>query len=256
MKLIIVIFGILLLNTSCRNFYYIPNTPNVFLPEEKGDGEITVAVSEGVDLQASYTPIDKFGLMLNHNTYEFDHGNGNSEKGRTTELGLGWYGSSLNSYFRYSIFGGFGRHSYKGDYEFPSDFARLKANKSFIQTNLGITGRVLELSVFYRYSNISYSSINYQVNEELNLGDRLYLDALDEKKDLQYETLGSKLSLNIAQFKLSIFYIIKARENEMPSLGNELFIPNFALSIGYRFKDKKQYEKNPEGQIKKNIWNK
>ncbi len=233
MKQIAFYIGLTFLSISCRNNYYIPNTPNVVLPKDKGELELQVGLSEGFDIQASYTPLKNIGIMYNYNRYELDHSNNSSELGTLNELGLGVYGSSSNSLIRYSLFGGYGIHNYKGEYKLIGDFSDLQANKSFIQANIGLKGGHGELSLFYRISNLHYTNVNYHVDENVNQADRMYLDTLADKKNIGYITVGTQIGFGWEQFKFKLMGSIKGRTTAMPGISSDIVLYKIAILLSY-----------------------
>lgn len=241
--------------SSCRNYYYIPNTPNVSLPEKKGDVEIRVGLSEGVDIQASYSPANNIGIMFNHNYYELENDNIGSEIGRTSEIGLGLYGTSTSKFFRYSIFGGLGKHIYDGRYRSVTNFSDLEANKSFIQLNLGVKGKFMEYALFYRISNLHYTKVIYEVDEELNQGDRMYLDTLATKRDIGYLTVGMMLGFGFEKFKLQFSGSIKGRTTKMPSMDSSALFPyRLGILLSYNFNTKDLFKQAKPKRSNESIW--
>ncbi len=247
--------GIALFTTSCRNVYYIPNTPNVVLPEKKGDAEITVGVSEGIDLQASYSPVNNIAIMYNANYYELENGSNATEIGRLSEFGLGAYLTSKSSSLRLSVFSGFGKHTYDGRYQTKGDFSDLEADKSFFQVNLGSKGNWFEYALFYRLSKLHYTKVQYGVDGEVSVGDREYLDYLAIIRDIEYSTTGIMIGFGGEQFKFQFNASVKNRTTDMPSFdGTELFPYRIGTVLSYNFNTGKLLKQGKSDLPKQNIW--
>ncbi len=159
----------LLLLCACNPKYYIPNSHNIPLLHEKGEGTLSLADGDGqgTELQAAYAITNNTALMLNTASFK-DAGDpsGDGGKGGLLELGLGHYRSlSEQAVFEtYVLVGG-------GDMEnhFPSTRANNPSTTGKIESKLirygfqsavGFKSKVIDIALSTRITRLNYSDIS------------------------------------------------------------------------------------------------
>ncbi len=141
---------------------YVPSKANTPLLSKANEfqAKATVGVS-GADLQAAYSPIKYFGLMLNGNlsarggTFKTEN-----HKHQYIEAGIGYY-YPFNVKYRFEIFGVYGIgviESYNFTSHYISGFSDI--NKIFIQPAIGMVNPGFEIGFSGRFGvlNITNSS--------------------------------------------------------------------------------------------------
>lgn len=99
--------------TACKPIYYIPNTHNVPLLKNKGNTNISLAVSDyTLEMQVSHAITDNIGLIGNVSYFENNSSTQGSTQGKGTgflgEFGAGWF-RTVGRYFIFETYGIFGR---------------------------------------------------------------------------------------------------------------------------------------------------
>jgi hypothetical protein len=158
---------IMLVISSCSPKYYVPNTHNVPLLEEKG--QINLAVhgnGNQFEIQGAAALSSNIGLMLNGGFFfpaEDDNGNGGS--GRLGEVGLGYY-TKIGEYVVFETYGLLGFGSVENNFPStlpnnPSTTGIINANifRAGIQPNIGYTSKYFSAAVSARFVSLNYSNI-------------------------------------------------------------------------------------------------
>jgi hypothetical protein len=177
--LLLLIFPILL--SSCA--FYKPAKVNTPLLQEKGDGDISINLGTGANVNVSYSPINHIVLMGNYNNaYKSTGGSISSNTGsqkaqwdfsnRQFEAGIGFYNSNLFEKFYIDLIAGYGtgqcgttsKTSFLGIY---FEGYESKLNNHFLQTTfasdldkklvIGVGAKVNFLN-FYDYSSTDKES--------------------------------------------------------------------------------------------------
>ena len=157
-----------LLFSGCSPKYYAPNTHNVPLLQQKGEGVISFAAGEGrAELQGAYAVTSNVGLMLNTAFLDpEDDEDGDGGKGQLFEVGLGYY-RGLSKKILFETYGLVG----VGDVEnhFPSTLAdnpsttgkiESKLFRYGIQSALGFKSKYFDVSVSTRITRLNFSDIS------------------------------------------------------------------------------------------------
>ncbi len=193
---------IVLCNISCRQTYYIPNSVNVPMLEEKGDFEVKISNQDrsGPGIQLAYALKDDLGLMFNarweNKKYESYSGLTSSGKNYLAEGAIGIFNSSENNLIKYSLYGGLGYFNYKGKYGYTSNFSRLHALKSFVQVNfMSLDLKYIDFSIFSRFSNLYYFDVHYSITEDEFINDLIYLESVDKKSITWFIEPGIQLGI-------------------------------------------------------------
>jgi len=157
-----------LLFSGCSPKYYVPNTHNVPLLQQKGESAVSFAAGAWrAELQGAYAVTSNVGLMLNAASFHpEDDEEGDGGKGQLFEAGLGYYrGLSKRTVFEaYGLLG-------VGDVEnhFPSTLAdnpsttgkiESKLFRYGIQSALGFRSKYFDVSASARISGLNYFNIS------------------------------------------------------------------------------------------------
>ncbi len=161
----------LLLFSACSPIYYAPNTHNVPLLQEKGEGMVSLSAptgsGDGAELHGAYAISPNTGLMLNIASFNVqDDNSGNGGKGGLVELGVGYYRSLLERvvFETYGLLGG-------GDVEnhFPSTVGgnpsttgkiESKFTRYGFQSALGFKLDKVDIAFSARITHLNYSDIS------------------------------------------------------------------------------------------------
>ncbi len=153
---------------GCAPKYYAPNSHNVPLFQQQGEGAISFAAGESrVDLQGAYAVTHNVALMLNIASFNpKDDADGDGGKGGLLEVGLGYYrGLSRKVVFEtYGLIGG-------GDVEnhfpstlrnYPSTTGKIESKlfRYGIQSALGFRSRYFDASISTRIARLIYSNVS------------------------------------------------------------------------------------------------
>ncbi|HEX8333929.1 MAG TPA: hypothetical protein VF622_15020 [Segetibacter sp.] len=164
--------------TACTHYYYGPNSSNVPLFKEKGEGRISGALSgadetTGFELQTAYAFGKNFGGMFNFytaggkdNTTFDGSGSGSTRQiekgnGTLTEIGLGYFQPLSASNMIFELYGGIGGGTVNNFYQ-QNESSKVGLTKLFLQPSIGYSNdeRTLEAAFSTRLS-----SINFKVKE-------------------------------------------------------------------------------------------
>lgn len=157
----------MLVMAACSPKYYVPNTHNVPLLEEKG--QINLAVhgnANQLDVQAAAGLSSNIGLMVNGGFFfPKDDNNGNGGSGKLGEVGLGYF-TKIGDYMVFETYGLLGFGSVENDFPStlpgnPSTTGIINANifRAGIQPNIGYTSQYFSAAVSARFVSLNYSNI-------------------------------------------------------------------------------------------------
>ncbi|MDD4994163.1 MAG: hypothetical protein PHR83_18235 [Paludibacter sp.] len=186
MKKITLPFALVILLSGCTHDYYTPNAQNVPMFRDKNELRLSGAFggsqSEGVELQAAYSPVKNFAVMANYLTSSIhynspgDYGNQNYIEG-----GLGYY-KPISKTAVFEIYGGYGSgnehhqyegsyYSYDGTYYYGSGFANLSFKKVFIQPSIGLTFDFIDIAFSSRLYSLTFDKVqNYASVDSFDWG--------------------------------------------------------------------------------------
>lgn len=156
-----------LLMAACSPKYYVPNTHNVPLLEEKG--QINLAVHGNVnqlDVQAAAGLTSNIGLMVNGGFFfPKDEENGNGGSGKLGEVGLGYF-TKIGEYMVFETYGILGFGSVENYFPTtvagnPGTSGTINANifRAGIQPNIGYTSKYFSAAVSARFVSLNFSNI-------------------------------------------------------------------------------------------------
>lgn len=157
----------MLVIVGCSPKYYVPNTHNVPLLEEKG--QITLAVHGNVnqfEVQTAYGLSSNISLMVNAGFFfPADDDDGNGGSGRLGEVGLGYF-TKIGEYVVFETYGLLGFGSVENNFPSslisnPSTTGKINANifRAGIQPNIGFTSEYFSAAVSARFISLNYSNI-------------------------------------------------------------------------------------------------
>lgn len=156
-----------LLIAACSPKYYVPNTHNVPLLEEKG--QINLAVHGNVnqlDVQGAAGLSSNIGLMVNAGFFfPADDDNGNGGSGKLGEVGLGYF-TKIGEYMVFETYGILGFGTVENNFPStvtgnPGTSGTINANifRAGIQPNIGYTSKYFSAAVSARFVSLNYSNI-------------------------------------------------------------------------------------------------
>ncbi len=166
LKKLLFLLIMLLLFTSCTSLYQ-PNSLNIPLLQEKGEGTLIVSTGSNIfEVQSAYAITDNYAIMLN-----YSKANNNDDEQFKQDLGefaVGYFNKFNESNVTELYFGGgFGKSSSNGFFvlekiidtsiKTSSKFYRL-----FLQTNFGITGKVIESGIALRASYLHFTELEIE----------------------------------------------------------------------------------------------
>lgn len=176
---------------SCSHTYYMSNTQQVNMFEEKNEARIFGAYGyeDGYTQQGeggiSYSITDKFAASA---SYMFVSGSGKKIGGdhvKRNDTGTGHYGEisagyykPLTKHFIFDTYVGIGmanqRHNYNGD-NWETSSASINFQKYFVQPSFGYHNRFMEIALSSRLSTVYFNGITFNGN----LKERTEVLALD-----------------------------------------------------------------------------
>jgi hypothetical protein len=173
-KITLSLFLVFLLS-GCTHDYYTPNAQNVPMFRDKNElrlsGAFSGSESEGIELQAAYSPAKNFAVMANYmaSTIQYnsagDYGNQSYIEG-----GLGYY-KPISKVAVFEIYGGYGSGSEHHQYDVSSNYnngiyytgtmgtADLTFKKYFIQPSIGLTFDFLDIAFSTRFYSLNFDNI-------------------------------------------------------------------------------------------------
>jgi len=145
--------------TSCARYYYAPNSANIPLLAEK-EAQINVqylagGISDGGECQSAFAITSHFGGMLN---MMLNGGNGEdliySSQSKTNmsyiEIGAGYFTPIKSNAIVFETYGGIGTGGVRNEHD-PGN-SKVRFTKLFIQPNIGVKSKNIEIGISSRFS--------------------------------------------------------------------------------------------------------
>jgi hypothetical protein len=160
--------GLMLAAGGCAPVYYVPNTHNVPMLEERGDATFALNLASfGAEFQGAYAITNHVGVMLNAASMrQKDDNDGDGGSGSLAELGLGYYrklGSNV-SWENYLLLGGgtVENHFPSTKAAAPATTGNLEAKftRFGVQPSLSVHSRIVDSAVSLRLSGVNYSDVS------------------------------------------------------------------------------------------------
>ena len=152
--------------SGCTHYYYVPNTHNVPLFQEKDEirfsiGSSTSGTGTGTELQGAYAITNKIGIIANVGFTE-NSGIGELGEGHFFELGAGYF-KPLGKNLVFESYGGLGfgktEHLYAN---FTT--ASMNISRYFVQPSFGFTSKYFDAVISSRIAILNYSNIEVESN--------------------------------------------------------------------------------------------
>ena len=179
----IIIVFLLIFLSSCEQYYYIPNSHNVPLFQEKGEIRAWGTLNKKIYLneyQAAYALTNHIGLMsnlfvvpLDKDTPDFNDGGG-----YLFEAGAGYF-TKVNKHWVFESYAGYGAgnvqniyfedrpYGWFGTEYFYTGRTKMNINRAFIQPTFGYSGNYFDCAFSSRFSTIWYTNIRmYDITDE------------------------------------------------------------------------------------------
>ncbi|MCR9253294.1 MAG: hypothetical protein NXI20_22970 [bacterium] len=215
------------LTSGCSSYYYMPNTQNVPLMKEKGDVSLLGAISSGDDLEAvevqgAYAVASKFAVMANTQFVKEEEGDIQG-RGHMVEGGVGYF-VPLSEKIVFEVYGGLGGGRVRNDYDRTSS-SSMKMNKMFIQPQLGMSSKHIDLAISTRLAKLGYSEI-----QTLNAGSNQdIIDIMDNRNSLLSEAAFTA-RFGVKNVKFQAQYVA-AKNWTFPELKMENNVISFGLLL-------------------------
>lgn len=220
-NIILILINFLLI--GCSAVYYVPNTQNVPVIEEKGQTNIAVSLNssentEGLDIQGAYGLTNNIAIQLNTDWVKSSNNSSNGS-GNFVELGTGYY-KNLSKDFVFETYGllGFGKFKYNN----TNTFEEIKANfhRFGLQPSISYSKKYFVASFSTRFVNINYNSItgNYSEIEYL-------------KANNSYFLIEPALTMQFGDKNIKLFLQFQTSENQTNQYFN---YDNNLISIGLK----------------------
>lgn len=164
----VLLWSLALALCSCSTTYYIPNTQNVPVIDEKGETNITVAGNDNqAEFQAAYGIGESIGIMADGVVvFPQDEDNGNGGRGNLIDLGVGYF-KPLNENLLFDTYAivGFGKmeNHFPGTItEFPNTTGDISANmwRYGVQPSLSYHSGFFSITGSARFVNLTYTNIS------------------------------------------------------------------------------------------------
>lgn len=156
----VILFVILIFLNGCLSYYYVPNSHNVPLLQDKNEGRVLMAVSGGenfggAELMGAYSLTRHFGVMANgfFNSQGFYSGGG-----YFGEIGAGYF-NSLYKKIVFETYGGigWGEITYL---DLLNDKSFVNYSRYFIQPSIGFTSSSFDIAVSSRFCWLNFQDVD------------------------------------------------------------------------------------------------
>lgn len=221
------LFFAVLVTFSCAPLY-IPNNANTPLLSQKGEGTLAVNYGfSGLNLHSAYAPANHIGVMLNGsylNTRDQSdrHGDDYLRKQRFCEIAVGYFKEiDENAVTEIYLGAGLGKSASKDNYlPFSSTEVHAEGNyyRLFVQPNLGMKYKILEMGAGLRACYVNFTKIEYENYELTGSGSDYFFEPVF------FVGLGGPVVKFQAQLGLSM----KAKEEDVATY--EPLILGFGIS--------------------------
>lgn len=168
--ILLIILAILIQLISCPPPpppIYVPNDRNIPLLTRANETKIAVlpvlfGVNGDIELLAAHATSKHFALMMNgHYSGEYKDEKQYS-KCWLGEVGAGFY-FPFRQHYVLELYGGYGLGMNKqADYDFSSYTNIGKYHRFFIQPGIGITTKLIEIGLAWRFSYVSFIDFHYE----------------------------------------------------------------------------------------------
>lgn len=160
----ILLFLLSIFFTSCGPIYYVPNTQNVPIMEEKGQMNLFLGFNgseftDGFELQGAYGITNKWALQLNSDWIKSSESLSNGS-GHFLELGGGYFKKISKSFvFETYVLLGFGGLQYQ-DNSIDNLDIKAKLYRLGAQPSISYCGKYFNSSLSVRLSSLHYTNVN------------------------------------------------------------------------------------------------
>ncbi|MGZ5242964.1 MAG: hypothetical protein ACXWEY_12250 [Bacteroidia bacterium] len=185
----IIIVFLLFFLSSCSHYFYIPNSHNVPLFQQKGEVRASTAFitdNDAKEAQIAYAITDKIGIMANGFYVPFAEDYiGNDGSGYLIEGGAGYF-AKLNRRLVFEAYGGYGAGNVQNVYyqsnigfwansePYYAGRSIMNINRGFLQPSIGFTSAVFDFALSAKLSNIWYTNIRaYDITDKFEYADDL-----------------------------------------------------------------------------------
>lgn len=200
--------------SSCVHYYYAPNSNNVPLLKEKGEGRIQAAYAStatqeneddanGFELQSAYAIGNRTALQFNliHVSETEDDGSGS---GTYAEGAAGYFKAiGARRHLVFEAYGGLGYGGVKNEFS-DNGVAKTSIFKFFAQPSFGYTSKYFDAAVSSKFSlvNLGYGSAS--ISKDNNPYDYEYVESLKGGKSYFLWEPGLMVRGGFPNVKLSL----------------------------------------------------
>lgn len=201
-------------SSSCVHYYYAPNSNNVPLLKEKGEGRIQASytstatqdnenTANGFELQSAYATGNCFALQFNlmHVSETEDEGSGS---GTYAEAAAGYFKAiGPRRHLVFEAYGGLGYGGVKNEFS-DNGVAKTSIFKFFAQPSFGYTSKYFDAAVSSKFSlvNLGYGSAT--ISKDNDPYDYDYVESLKGGKSYFLWEPGLMLRGGFPNVKLSL----------------------------------------------------
>lgn len=185
----VMIIFLLLFLSSCSHYFYIPNSHNVPLFQEKGEMRAFVCKNgdfDGREIQTAYAVTDHIGIMANGFYVPFaEDYEGNDGSGYLIEGGAGYF-TKLKRRWSFETYAGYGAGNVQNKYyqqnvgfwansePYYAGRSIMNINRIFIQPSFGFTSSAFDIALSNRFSGIWYTNVRaYDLPQNFEYADDL-----------------------------------------------------------------------------------
>ena len=245
-----------LLSTSCVHYYYAPNTNNVPLFKEKGEGRLqaqftstagqgSTETADGFEIQTAYALGNHSALQLN-----FFHASGNEEEygsgsGNYIEAASGYFKPFAKNHMVFETYSGLGfgnvNNIYKSSYgNYITEDAKTFITKFFVQPSIGFTSRYFNAAFSSKFSFVNLGLKHSTLSKENNLYDYDYVESLRKGKSYFFWEPGLMLRSGFEHVQVIMQLTETVLTNDNEPISNTSFSLGIAIPFNTKPKSHKQ----------------
>lgn len=238
--LILILFILMITETSCVHYYYAPSSNNV--PLFKAKNEVRLQASStateaqtdpdgasGFEIQSAYAVGNHTGLQLNFFHASKDDGDYGSGYGNYIEGAGGYFKSFGHNHLVFETYAGGGIGGVKniyGDNNYSNENASTSIGKFFVQPSFGFTTQYFNMAVSSKFSLVNIGLNNSTLSKENNPYDYDYVQSLKGGKTYFFWEPGIMIRGGFKHVQAIIQLTETVTNNE------SLPVSNINLSIG------------------------
>lgn len=238
------------------HYYYAPNSNNVPLFKEKGEGRLQAQftstagqngtdAANGFEIQTAYALGNRSALQLNffhasENDEEYGSGSGNY-----IEAAGGYFKPFAKNHMVFETYSGLGfgnvNNAFKSNYgNYVTEDAKTSITKFFVQPSIGFTSRYFNAAFSSKFSFVNLGLKRSTLSKENNLYDYNYVESLRKGKSYFFWEPGLMLrgGFEHVQFIIQLTETLLTKDDE--PISNTSFSLGLAIPFNTNPKSHKQ----------------